>query len=268
MEQLVRQGEQLARQGGQLEFLKLQAHKAASFRLLPSSAHSSKFSNAVKKYYCGTGQNSSKVCCLSGKTHASGAAPFENVIAAHIIATADTELLTLVNEGADVNHFLYPHMPQSAILLQKKYEVLFDRLLWCFLPKNPLEQDVSGGVVLRVHVFVKVRSDNELQFLQGLVGKDKRKHLGTWIAELQGYNHKDVAFGAGKVPSLRALSAHAVKTITFALSNRWLDYVEASNYNAYADLSPSCSVQVVSSREEEGASESTGMESLEGFEEE
>eukprot|EP00281_Chroomonas_sp_CCMP1168_P019228 CAMPEP_0206226374 /NCGR_PEP_ID=MMETSP0047_2-20121206/8068_1 /ASSEMBLY_ACC=CAM_ASM_000192 /TAXON_ID=195065 /ORGANISM="Chroomonas mesostigmatica_cf, Strain CCMP1168" /LENGTH=244 /DNA_ID=CAMNT_0053649479 /DNA_START=1166 /DNA_END=1900 /DNA_ORIENTATION=- len=218
-ETIVRELQRLSRQ---VERLQVVTHTSPSFRFLHSSAHDPDFIQEVVKYY---GNN--RCCCLTGIFDlGDGLQVFDRVYASHIIQTSDPGLLLEINHAHPDKEFLTPQSPRNAILLQKKWEILFDLRCWCLFPADLLSQTPN----FKVYVFATTAG---MSFLQASIRKPLP--LQKWIEELRNFDQKTIIFPENQAPSFRALSAHALQTVQFAHAMRWID--SAEDYAAFADLS-------------------------------
>ena len=220
-ETVVRELQRLSRQMESLQA----AHTLPLFRFLPSSAHDPDFCQEVIKYY-GNG----RCCCLTGTLDlVTGLPLYDRVHASHIIQTSDPGQLLEINNAHPDKEFLTPQSPRNAILLQKKWEILFDLRCWCLFPVDLFSQTPN----FKVHVFATSKA--ETSFLQA--SAKKPLPLMEWIEELQKFNGKVINFSENRAPSFRTLSVHALQTVRFAQAMRWIGHDSAENYAAFADLS-------------------------------
>jgi len=198
---------------------------------LPSSAHDSQYNTTVLQFY-GNGRR----CCLTGfedPGQGGGLPTHDRVVAAHIIPTAAPDLLLQINSAHVTKEFLNFSSPKDAILMQKKWEVLFDRHCWCLFPDKGLESAPN----FRVHVFATTDAA-QLSFIASSSGRTLDE-ITEWVTKLQDYKDSVVRFDEGRAPSFRALSAHGMITVETALAMRWIDSDTASKYAIFAELSPS-----------------------------
>jgi hypothetical protein len=225
----------------------LQLSTVSQVSFLPSSSHDPQFISCVATFYGGA-----RKCCLTGVVDPGQGGQFEfndRVIAAHIIRTAEPMLLLQINATHPNREFLTFQSPREAILLQKKWEILFDLHCWCLLPENPLSRDP----VFTVHVFASAQTDTDKVKLSFLTSKKPPYPLEDWIQELTVYHGKQVTFDPNSKPSFRALSAHALQTVQFATVMRWIDDAQAAAFQIYGELSPIHSPPVSEAAVFEGA---------------
>lgn len=225
----------------QMERLELAIVSPVSF--LPSSSHDPNFVTCVADFYGG------RKCCLTGVEDTGpggGLEQWNQVIAAHIIRTSEPALLLRVNESHPDKEFLTFQSPRDAILLQKKWEVLFDLHCWCLFPSNALSSDP----VFKVLVVADANDTAKLSLLQ--TSRNKAYPLDLWINQLAAYEGKTVSFSGSKTPSFRALSVHARQTVIFAKAMRWIDDAQEAALQVFGELSPAHSLPVSESNLSEG----------------
>jgi len=197
-----------------------------------SSQHDSGYNDVVCAFY-GNG----RVCCLSGFKDpgvGGGTVNILRVVAAHIIPTSCHEMLAEINRDKS-KEFLNFTSPREAILLQKKWEVLFDRYCWCLVPAIPLEHSAK----FKVCVFATAEKP-QLEFIYSSINKSlaTREDLEVWVSELGEFDGKIIEFAEGKVPSHRALSVHRNTAVTLAEQLGWINEYTAEQYRVLQDLSP------------------------------
>jgi hypothetical protein len=223
-EYIVQELQKLSRQ---MERLHMTTHSQFSF--LPSSTHDEQFIQNVVTFY-----GNKRCCCLTGALdpgHGGGLPEYDRVHASHIIRTSDPGLLLAMNQAYRDREFLTSESPRNAILLQKRWEVLFDLHCWCLLPESPLSTTPN----FKVHVFASTDGPEQMTFLQASVKKPYPLH--DWISCLQSYHGKSITFAQDHAPSFRALSAHALQTVQFANAMRWNVDDAADVFRPFADLS-------------------------------
>lgn len=162
-----------------------------------------------------------------------------HVIAAHIIPMSQLGVIREIN-GSVGRQKLTANDPKDVLLLQKKWEILFDHHCWCLVPNNPLS---STPPEFRVKVFVpKDIDDADLSLMTEALASAGGSNavttdsLRTWIHELHAYEDTIISFQPNAVPSYRALSWHAQITVDNATAFRWIESGDA--FSPFADLSP------------------------------
>jgi HNH endonuclease len=201
-----------------------------------SSPRDPKLLEKVVQFYQG------RRCCLSGVLDSGpggGLDTTDHVIAAHIIPMTQLGAIRGINASAG-RQKLTANDPKDVLLLQKKWEILFDHHCWCLVPKNPMS---STPPEFCVKVFAPKDIDEaDLSLMteahSTAAGSDAvtADSLRTWIRELHAHADKIVSFQPNAVPSYRALSWHAQITVDNAVAFRWIESDDA--FVPYADLSP------------------------------
>jgi len=147
---------------------RMQAAKSIKYALLPSSKHSKDFNETVVNYYGGK-----RKCCVSGKEDPGNQnlAMEERVTAAHLISSKNRDAYLELNKGKGKREFLTEFSPRSCVLMQRKWEILFDCFAWCFVPADPM----SDAPIYNICVLVDTqKQDGSFEYWKKLIPESRR----------------------------------------------------------------------------------------------
>lgn len=194
-----------------------------------SSAHSPELLQDVVNFY-----GSGRICLLSGTFDPGNqnVGEFDQVMAAHILPASQEDLYWPLNN--DGMRYLAADKPYSCILLQRKFEKLFDKHAWCLIPLRPLENPLE----VTVKVLIKSDMPDQYSSFKRSMNNKCKPHVDEWVTELMGYDGNTIEFQPGKTPSFRALAEHARLAFLFARSAGWISQDDLESFEIFGDLSP------------------------------
>jgi hypothetical protein len=213
---------------------RMQMAKSIKYALLPSSGHSKGFNETVVNYY-----GVRRKCCVSGEEDPGNQnlPKEERVIAAHLISSKNKDAYLELNKGRGKREFLTEFSPRSCVLMQRKWEILFDRFAWCFVPANPM----SDAPIYKICVLVDMsKQDGTFEYWKNLIPADFLPQLDSCIATLLEFQEsgKEITFTKDCCPSFRAMSRHLLEAMDFAESLGWVGSDDVLNFVQLSEFSP------------------------------
>jgi hypothetical protein len=191
-----------------------------------------------------------RTCCLSRfNDRGTGNTKPDQVMAAHIIPHAFPDAMREINRTENRKKLSHSD-PKDGILLQRKWEILFDRHCWCLRPANLLS---SSPPKFLVHVLVP-RTVDDVDLSLMAESNDKGitvASLRSWVEEIQQFDGSTVEFAPDAAPSYRALAWHAQRTYDNATKFMWIE--QDNNFADFSALSPMLSPRVAAAGDASGA---------------